>query len=35
VERGVKGERVKGIENKKGKSLKRARRGQIAHLIVG
>ena len=35
VERWGKGEREGGLESKKGESLKRARRGQAAPLIVG
>jgi hypothetical protein len=35
VGRGEKGKRERGLESKKGKSLKRARRGQAGPLIVG
>ena len=35
MERGDKGEREGGLENKKGESLKRARRNQAAPFIVG
>jgi hypothetical protein len=35
VERGEKGEREGGLESKKGESLKRVRRGQVAPFIVG
>ena len=35
MERGEKGKRERGLESKKGKSLKRARRGQAGPLIVG